>query len=463
MSAAGERRTDHRYDSVMLATSTTQTTATTSSEPLSRLATVPAWLVMVAVSGAVGWVLSFSPALATAHLALVVMAVLAAAVFSPRPEPLLMVTIYAGLCDVLWRASSARGPWEASKWLMIVGFAALIVRFVRRPRHRILCTCLILLLVPGTIMAAADRGFEFARKYTSASVGGLVALALAVMVCSSLRLSQRETRGLYVIAISPTVSMAAQATLSTVRAGTLNFTDEVNFDTSGGFGPNQVSSVLCVGGLLCILVLLQRPQSWMSRLVVLATAVWIVGQAVLTFSRGGLFGLVLAAAAVGLVALVSSGQRFTVIITAVVLVVVAVQVLSWVGAFTGGASEERLSSTDSTNRVEIAESELRIFARNPIFGTGVGTAKDERDIPIMTAPHTEYTRLLAEHGVFGLAAIAVLATLCVKIFRSGRGWSRMAAAGLMVMALAQMAHSATRIGSIAVCFGLAALIDDDAT
>ncbi len=441
----------------MLATSTTQTTATTSSEPLSRLATVPAWLVMVAVSGAVGWVLSFSPALATAHLALVVMAVLAAAVFSPRPEPLLMVTIYAGLCDVLWRASSARGPWEASKWLMIVGFAALIVRFVRRPRHRILCTCLILLLVPGVIESVAERGFGFARESVSANLAGLVALAIATMACSSICITQREIRGLYLIAISPIVSMTAQATVSTIKAGSLAFTDEVNFDTSGGYGPNQVSSVLALGALLCVLLLLQRPQRLVARLVVLATAVWVTGQAVLTFSRGGLFGMVLAVGAVGVTSLAMSRQRIVVIATAAILVLLAIQILSWAGAFTGGASEDRFSSTDSTNRTEIAASEWRIFLQHPMLGAGVGSAKYERDINMNTAPHTEYTRLLAEHGVLGIVAIAMLGVLSFRLISSASEWYRLAAVGLIVMALAQMVHSATRIGSIAICFGLAAL------
>lgn len=416
---------------------------------------------MVALSAAVGWATSLSPLIATAHMGLVVVTLLSTAVFSLRPEPVLMVSIYAGLSDVLWRASDARGPWEGAKWSMILGFTVMIVRFVKRPQHRLLGSALIALLIPGVIVSLLNRGVAFTRAYTSASLAGLVALALAVMVCSSLRLSQREIRGLYVVALSPIISMAAQATLSTIRAGSLSFTDEVNFDTSAGFGPNQVSSALCVGGLLCILILLQRHQRWIARIPVLATAVWIVGQATLTFSRGGLFGLVLAAAMIGLVALATSGQRLSVIITAAVLVVVAMQILSWAGAFTGGKSEERFASTDSTNRVEIAQSEVRIFLRHPILGTGVGTAKDERDIHLTTAPHTEYTRLLAEHGMFGVAAIAVLAALSVKIFRAGRGWYRMAAAGLVVMALAQMVHSATRIGSIAVCFGLAALRGDD--
>ena len=70
---------------------------------------------------------------------------------------------------------------------------------------------------------------------------------------------------------------------------------------------------------------------------------------------------------------------------------------SWIGAFTGNASNERFSSTDTTNRGEIANGDLRLFGAHPLGGVGVGVAAIERDFSLRAFPHTEYTRLLAEH------------------------------------------------------------------
>ena len=359
-----------------------------------------------------------------------------------------------------WRTANARGPYEASKYALIVGFAAILIRFIRHPRHVGLSSALVLLLVPGAVLGTWTLGFGPAREYLVSNLSGLVAVALGVLVCSNLRVSVVEMRGLYLAALSPIVALTTHATLSTIEAQSLTFTDEVNFTTSGGFGPNQVSSILCFGGLLCILLLLQRGVGWRLRLIGSVVGVWMVGQAVLTFSRGGLFGLVLACGAVGLVALTMSGQRTRVVVAAGLLILVAVQVLSWAGAFTGGESEERLSSTDSTNRADIAEADVRLFFDHPILGVGVGISPLERDFEVFAAPHTEYSRLLAEHGVFGLAAIGVLAAICVGAVRRANGWYRMAAVGLLIMALAQMVHSATRIGSIGVAFALASLLED---
>lgn len=449
------------YDDLMLTKTGVGSPPVSTSSVLARLSTTRAWAVVVAASAALGFVMSKSAALATVHLVATLGAVVVVAALSRRPDLILAVTVYAGLCDVLWRSSSALGPYEGSKYALVVGFGLLAIRFLKQPKNLALCASLVLLLIPGAAIGAMTLGLGPARQLVSSNLSGLVAIAAAVLACSNLRLSLTEMRGIYLIALSPIIAVTAQATASTVASKDLTFTDEVNFATSGGFGPNQVSSLLCLGGLLCVLVIVQRGVRWHLRVLALGTGVWLVGQAVLTFSRGGLFALVLAGAGVGLVALTLSGQRARVLIAAGLLVVVAVQVLSWAGAFTDGASEDRLSSTDSTNRADIAKADIQLFLERPIVGVGVGVSVYERDYGQGTvAPHTEYTRLLAEHGLLGLAVIGVLTVICVRLVRTADGWYRMAAVGLLVMAVAQMTHSATRIGSIAVAFGLAALLED---
>lgn len=426
-----------------------------------RLSTPGHLLLLVVGSALIGVLTSLSPLFATAHQVVIVGAVVAVAFFSPRVDLVLALTAYAALCDVLWRAGSARGPYELAKYAAILGFGSIVVRFVRHPKDRLLAGFFVLLLVPGAIVGTLYFGFVGVREYLTSNLGGLIVIALGVLACSGLRLDRDEMRGLYTVALSPIVSMAAHATLATIEAKSLDFSDNSNFAAAGGFGPNQVSAALCFGGLLCVLILLQRRVGWKVRAVALATGVWLVGQAVLTFSRGGVFGLVVALAAVLLASMVESGQRFRSIVLAAVLVVVAVQILSWVGAFTGGESEKRFSSTDSTNRTEIALADLRLFSEDPIFGVGVGVSTYVRPFGIgAIAPHTEYTRMLAEHGIFGVAALCLLVAMCVRIVCRSSGWYRLASVGLLVMAFAQMAVNATRLGSIGIAFAFAAVLED---
>lgn len=426
-----------------------------------KLSTPGAFLMVVAGSAAVGVVIPQSPLLATAHQVAVLGVLLAVAIFSSRVDVLLAVTVYAALSDVLWRTANARGPYEAAKYAAIIGLGAIAIRFVRRRRGLTLAVTFLLLLVPGAIVGTLYFGPAGVREYLTANLAALVVIAVGVVACPALRLSQAEMRGLYAVALSPLISVAANATRATIESKSLTFSDSANFAAAGGFGPNQVSATLCFGALLCVLILLQREVGWRMRSVVLAAAVWLVGQAVLTFSRGGIFGLLISLVAVLLVAMIQSGQRVRSIFLAAVLAAVALQILSWAGAFTGGESEKRFSSTDSSNRVDIGFADLRLFSEHPIFGAGVGVSTYERPFHLRpVAPHTEYTRMLAEHGIFGVAALLLLAVMCVRTVRRSGGWYRMAAVGLIVMSLLQMLTNATRMGSIGLAIALAAILED---
>ena len=426
-------------------------------------ATPSAWVVMVIASSAYGVVLSKSSLLSTGHMLLTFVVFGAVTLVARSPDLLLAVTVYCGLCDVLWRETSARGPYEAAKYLLVIGFTVLAVRFVRRAQLSPFAFALVALLVPGAMVGVWRLGPLVAREYLVAYLAGLVAIAAALWGCGNLRLSTTEVRGLYTIALSPIVAVTAVATSSTLGAGQIEFSDDVSFVASGGFGPNQVSSVVCFGALLCLLVVLQPKVGASTRILAMVTAVWLVGQGILTFSRGGLFGLVLAIGSIVLAAMTSAGHRSRALSFAVVVVVLATFILSWAASFTGGSSEKRFSSVDSTNRVAIAGDDVRLFFQHPILGVGVGLSKTERATWSGVAPHTEYTRLLAEHGLFGVGVILVLAAASIRLVRRAAGWGRMATTALIVMSLSQMVHSATRIGSIAVAFALASLIVDGST
>jgi hypothetical protein len=71
--------------------------------------------------------------------------------------------------------------------------------------------------------------------------------------------------------------------------------------------------------------------------------------------------------------------------------------------------------------------------------------------------HTEYSRLMAEHGSFGMAVIVLLVIATVSRFFAYRpAVSKGLALGFTVWALLYMAHSATRMVAPSFAFGLAA-------
>ena len=93
-------------------------------------------------------------------------------------------------------------------------------------------------------------------------------------------------------------------------------------------------------------------------------------------------------------------------------------ILPRLDAFTGGALTKRFSNTDLTNRDQIVLEDFRIFLEHPLTGVGVGQGKEHREGG--AAEHTEFSRLLAEHGLMGLLAFLCFLLMLVGNLRRAR-------------------------------------------
>jgi O-antigen ligase len=127
-------------------------------------------------------------------------------------------------------------------------------------------------------------------------------------------------------------------------------------------------------------------------------------------------------------------------------------------AFTGGQLVERFKNPDLTGRDTIAEAELQLWLQKPILGNGVGMSMYSRgaashaDAP---AAHTEYTRLLAEHGLLGAAALAVLLAMTAQAFLAATGpWAKATVAALAVWSFLFMAVASMRLVAPGFLLGL---------
>jgi O-antigen ligase len=97
-------------------------------------------------------------------------------------------------------------------------------------------------------------------------------------------------------------------------------------------------------------------------------------------------------------------------------------------SFTDGALSSRFADTGLTNRDTIVEADLAIFRDHPFLGVGPGLGNYHREAYLRNTPaHTEYTRMLAEHGVFGIASLVAIAFLIVNTLRQRRTYRESAA------------------------------------
>jgi len=99
---------------------------------------------------------------------------------------------------------------------------------------------------------------------------------------------------------------------------------------------------------------------------------------------------------------------------------------------------------------------LQIWAERPVFGAGVGQSKSNRTLWSTALNHNEWTRMLAEHGAFGLGALLVLLAMIVgNVLRARGPVAKAVAASLVLWGAAFLIANAWRIVVPSFFIGLA--------
>jgi O-antigen ligase len=437
-------------------TATSEWSAGQGARPFS-LAMVGGLLAFHALLGVAG---ALSPIVPTLHAGAVALTVLALAFTSHRPDRIAAATAYGALGDIYWRMTSSRAPWELSKYLLIVGSVALLVRFARTWKRPAQPVAYLLCLVPGVVMTILSEGVLGSRELLVDSALGAFALGIAVLAARTLVLTDDEAWNLSWVMAGVLMMPLAITSYHTLKNNGLTFTSESNFDVTGGYGPNQVSSALGLLILLCVLLGFQR-RGPRFLLLLVPLAGWALWATLLTFSRGGLYSVVIAGCAMVLVGLASRGARARSLTILVVGVIGLAITFSSVNDFTGNWLDTRYSDAESTQstagRSSLIDQDVRVFEQHPLFGVGVGQSLEHHQLEahLQPATHTEQSRLVAEHGLLGLGALVLLGAMVVSGYRHSLGyWNRLLVVGAAAWSLTTMLHAATRLAAVSLVFAL---------
>jgi len=365
------------------------------------------------------------------------------------------VAAYVAGAEVLWRMTDANIFWEFGKYatVAILGVALLRSRAIRIPRLALLY---FVFLLPSLVLTVAHRSLPVARDQISFNLSGPLSLFVCVWFFSSLELEKHEFERMVVAFAGPATGIATIALAGILRASGIRWVAASSFAASGGFGPNQVSSALALGVLLIFLLLLYERLSASKQLVLGLLGLWLLAQTALTFSRGGFVTTAVATVVALLHTLFIPERRGkALVLTLASLAIVAFLLFPYLDEMTGGALAERYADTNLTGRDTIMRDDVRIFLEHPATGVGPGMAGEYRTRRV--AAHTEFTRLLAEHGVLGAGAILILIALAMRAYsRPGQTASgRALVAALTLWAFAYMLHSAMRLVDVSFAFGLA--------
>jgi O-antigen ligase len=194
-----------------------------------------------------------------------------------------------------------------------------------------------------------------------------------------------------------------------------------NAATSGGFGPNQVSTALGLGIFAIVVRLFMKSPTIFLKVLNLLILGGMAFRAIVTFSRGGIYSAIIISFAFLVIVFYRSSTQKKINIALTFIVFAFAISATWVISSnqTRGLIDKRYANEDSlgrdkgditTGRLELFKEEMEGFLSSPFFGVGESRIKDIRveEHGIKVPSHNEIGRLLSEHGILGIIILLIL-------------------------------------------------------
>ena len=280
----------------------------------------------------------------------------------------------------------------------------------------------LLLLVPSVVISTFALNFDTnIRKAIAFNISGPVCLGIASLYTFRRKISLEDVNRILFSMGLPIISCMVYVTLYTPNVRDVVTSTQSNFETSGGYGPNQVATVLGLGMFIFFSRIILDSKTKFQIAINLIIALNITYRGMLTFSRGGMItGFLMVVLLVAFLYFKSNfGGRVKLNYIIVSLMIAMLATWAYTSFQTGGLIDKRYANQDAAGRVkesqftgreDVAQDEINTFLKNPIFGVGVGKGaeirEDETGIKVLS--HDEITRMLAEHGSLGIMALLIL-------------------------------------------------------
>ena len=410
------------------------------------------WLLLHAP---LGYAMHQSSTIATAHAGIVLLSGLILAVSTKSALSIASMAAYITGAEVMWRMCKAHIPWETGKYaviliLLLFGFRA----SYKRARWTILY---ILLLIPAVIPPFTELPFNLARMYVSFNLSGPISLAVCIWFFSSQSFNRSDLNRILLFLIMPITGIACITVISTYY-NDITFRTASNFTASGGFGPNQVASMFALGfTAMFFLLLFSATNKKYYRLISMAVMGVFFVQSVMTFSRTGPYLAIGSVAAGSMFFLNNFRARLGIAFGIIAFLFVGhFYLFPTLNGFTSGMLKARYQELNTSNRTIILEEELEVWSEKPILGVGLGMVRFYRNDFTHAASHTEFSRLLAEHGAMGLLALLLLMIkMSENIFSKRNEFERSFTASLSCYFVGFLLVSGMRLVAPGLALGLA--------
>lgn len=423
-------------------------------------------LLFICIHLVIGFIATILPIGKIYTLLIIVTGIIIILITRNKNEEALYLLSYLVGVEIFIRAINGAILYETGKYGLIL--FSLLGIFLGPIKGKISISLLIyiLLLSIGIMFTQLPPG-ESIRKAIAFNLSGPISLAIFALYCNFRHITIKELNQLLFFLLLPIFSMISLVYFKTPSLEDLVFTTSSNFNTSGGFGPNQVSTMIGVGTFIIAIFIILRVQLSKYLFLDIIFLAYFTYRGLLTFSRGGML---------------TAGVAFTAFIGCIVLhkrltfkklfLYTSVSFALFIGVWlyttniTGGLILNRYAGKNakgvqkkdaSAGRGAIFEGQLESFYESPFFGIGVGNGKYKRiesNLKVTAAAHNEISRLLEEQGLLGFIALLILLIKPLVNIYFGTMYQRSFLISFYLFWFLTINHSAMRLAFPAFVYGL---------
>lgn len=386
-----------------------------------------------------------------------------------KNNEVLYVAAYIVGSEVFLRMTGGNLLYESAKYGVMI-FLIFGMYYVGFSKNAIPFWIYLLLLLPGILIATETLNLQTdIRKAIAFNISGPACLGIASIYCYNRKILISQLNTILLTLALPIFSTTIYLILYTPDLKEILTGTDSNLETSGGFGPNQVSTILGLGMFIFFSRLLLVSKSKLLFILNLIILFNITYRGFVTFSRGGMMsGFVMIVLLLIYVYInIKTYERYKLLSFFGFMAVALLATWIYTSTQTGGLIDKRYANKDAagrdkvsnlSGREEIWDSEIDDFLDHPVFGTGVGKAleiREEKSGGLIIASHSEISRTIAEHGMMGIIALLILFFTPIFLYLDNK--QNIYMFSLLVFWLLTINHAAMRLAAPAFVYSLSLL------
>lgn len=427
------------------------------------------YLYLLALHAFLGFVLFLFPFFSKVYgIAILVFGIYFIIQSKNKQNEALLMAAYAVSAEIMLRMTGGTFVNEYGKYLVML-FLFLGMLFSGFSRNALVYWLFLFFLVPSVVLSTVTLDITTdVKKAIVFNISGPVCLGISAIYCYKRLLTFQRLLGIITAFSLPLLCLVTYLYFYTPNIQDVVTGTQSNFETSGGFGPNQVSTILGLGIFIFFVQLMLNSSNGILQIINGGLVLFFAYRGLITFSRGGIYtGVAMILLLLAILYFQANFQTKSKIAGIIVLSFLAtLAVWSYSSIKTNGLLDKRYANQDAAGREKksqlsgrevLIESELKMFYENPILGVGVGKNKElrETETGIQAASHNEITRMLAEHGTLGIVGLLILVITPLYLFLVDR--QNILALSFFVFWLLTINHAAMRLSAPAFIYALSLL------